>query len=152
MGEKLQEYLSRLRVRRKADHATRVLTAFFLLVIGLGSVLLALPAASADGRSCGALTAVFTATSATCVTGLSVVDTFTQWSRMGQVVLLGLIQVGGLGYMTFVSLFYFLLRRRIGLRERLILQQAMALGELDGVIRLLRLVIAGTFLVRAWAR
>ena len=147
MGEKLQEYLSRLRVRRKADHATRVLTAFFLLVIGLGSLLLALPAASADGRSCGALTAVFTATSATCVTGLSVVDTFTQWSRMGQVVLLGLIQVGGLGYMTFVSLFYFLLRRRIGLRERLILQQAMALGELDGVIRLLRLVIAGTFLV-----
>lgn len=147
MREKLQEHLERLRIRRKADHATRVLTLFFLLVIFLGSVLLCLPMASADGKSCGALTAVFTATSATCVTGLSVVDTFTQWSRMGQVILLLLIQVGGLGYMTFVSMFYFLLRRRIGLRERLILQQAMALGELDGVIRLLRLVLAGTFLI-----
>lgn len=146
MGQKLHGYWLRLRVRRKADHATRVLTAFFLLVIFLGSVLLALPVSSADGKSCRALTAVFTATSATCVTGLSVVETFTQWSRVGQVVLLLLIQVGGLGYMTFVSMFYFLLRRRIGLRERLILQQAMALGELDGVIRLLRLVLAGTFL------
>lgn len=147
MRETLQAYLNRLRVRRKSDHATRVLVLFFLLVILLGSVLLSLPAASAAGKSCGAMTAVFTATSATCVTGLSVVDTFTQWSRMGQIVLLLLIQVGGLGYMTFVSVFYFLLRRRIGLRERLILQQAMALGELDGVIRLLRLVLAGTFLV-----
>ncbi len=147
MREKLQSYLRYLRVRRKADHATRVLTAFFLLVILLGSLLLGLPVASANGRSCGALTAVFTATSATCVTGLSVVDTFTQWSRFGQIVLLLLIQVGGLGYMTFVSMFYFLLRRRIGLRERLILQQAMALGELDGVVRLLRLVLTGTFLV-----
>lgn len=147
MWEMIQAYFNRLRVRRKSDHATRVLVAFFLLVILLGSMLLSLPAASTDGKSCGAMTAVFTATSATCVTGLSVVDTFTQWSRMGQIVLLLLIQVGGLGYMTFVSVFYFLLRRRIGLRERLILQQAMALGELDGVIRLLRLVLAGTFLV-----
>lgn len=147
MGKRLQAYLDRLRVRRKANHATRVLLTFFLLVILLGSLLLSIPAASADGKSCGAMTAVFTATSATCVTGLSTVDTFTQWSRLGQVVLLLLIQVGGLGYMTFVSLFYFLLRRRIGLRERLVLQQAMALSELDGVIRLLRLVLAGTFLI-----
>ena len=128
MREKLQRYLSRLRVRRKADHGTRVLVLFFLLTILLGSILLSLPVASADGKSCGGLTAVFTATSATCVTGLSVVDTYTQWSRFGQMVLLLLIQVGGLGSMTFVSVFYFLLRRHIGLRERLILQQAMALN------------------------
>ena len=147
MREKLQRYLSRLRVRRKADHGTRVLVLFFLLTILLGSILLSLPVASADGKSCGGLTAVFTATSATCVTGLSVVDTYTQWSRFGQMVLLLLIQVGGLGSMTFVSVFYFLLRRHIGLRERLILQQAMALNELDGVIRLVRLVLAGTFLI-----
>lgn len=147
MGKRLQAYLDRLRVRRKANHATRVLLVFFLLVILLGSLLLSLPAASADGKSCGVMTAVFTATSATCVTGLSTVDTFTQWSMLGRIVLLLLIQVGGLGYMTFVSLFYFLLRRRIGLRERLVLQQAMALSELDGVIRLLRLVLAGTLLI-----
>ena len=90
---------------------------------------------------------MFTATSATCVTGLSLVDSYNQWSAFGQVVLLGLIQIGGLGYMAFVSVFYFLLRRRIGLRERLVLQQAMALDELKGVVRLVRLMLAGTFLV-----
>ncbi len=135
------------RERRKPDHAARVLTCFFLLVIFLGSVLLSLPVSSRNGESCGAMTAVFTATSATCVTGLSLVDSYSQWSAFGQVVLLGLIQIGGLGYMAFVSVFYFLLRRRIGLRERLVLQQAMALDELEGVVRLVRLMLAGTFLV-----
>ena len=135
------------RERRKPDHAARVLTSFFLLVIFLGSVLLSLPVSSRNGESCGAMTAVFTATSATCVTGLSLVDSYSQWSAFGQVVLLGLIQIGGLGYMAFVSVFYFLLRRRIGLRERLVLQQAMALDELKGVVRLVRLILAGTFLV-----
>ena len=135
------------RERRNPDHAARVLTGFFLLVIFLGSVLLSLPVSSRNGESCGAMTAVFTATSATCVTGLSLVDSYSQWSAFGQVVLLGLIQIGGLGYMAFVSVFYFLLRRRIGLRERLVLQQAMALDELEGVVRLVRLMLAGTFLV-----
>ncbi len=135
------------RERRKPDHAARVLTGFFLLVIFIGSVLLGLPVSSRNGESCGAMTAVFTATSATCVTGLSLVDTYSQWSAFGQAVLLGLIQIGGLGYMAFVSVFYFLLRRRIGLRERLVLQQAMALDELEGVVRLVRLMLAGTFLV-----
>ena len=135
------------RERRKPDHAARVLTGFFLLVILIGSILLGLPIASRSGKSCGGMTAVFTATSATCVTGLSLVDTYSQWSAFGQVVLLCLIQIGGLGYMAFVSVFYFLLRRRIGLRERLVIQQAMALDELEGVVRLVRLMLAGTFLV-----
>lgn len=135
------------RERRKPDHAARVLTGFFLLVIFIGSVLLGLPVSSRSGESCGAMTAVFTATSATCVTGLSLVDSYSQWSAFGQAVLLVLIQIGGLGYMAFVSVFYFLLRRRIGLRERLVLQQAMALDELEGVVRLVRLMLAGTFLV-----
>lgn len=136
--------LSSGRVRRKPDHATRILTLFFLGSILLGTALLALPAASRSGESCGLMTALFTATSATCVTGLSLVDTYSQWTLFGQAVVLLLIQVGGLGYMTFVSTFYFLLHRRIGLRERLVLQQAMALNELDGVIRLLKLVLLGT--------
>ena len=133
-------------VRKKSDQATRVLLGFFLIVILLGTVLLALPVSSRSGEGCGFMTALFTATSATCVTGLSTVDTYTQWSGFGQVVLLLLIQVGGLGYMAFVSIFYYALRRRIGLRERLILQQAMALNELDGVVRLLRIMLIGTFL------
>lgn len=135
------------RLKKKPDRAAQVLTLFFVVVILMGSFLLNLPAASRSGESCGFLAALFTATSTTCVTGLSLVDTYSQWSFFGQVVLLCLIQVGGLGYMTVVSIFYFALRRRIGLRERLIIQQAMALGELSGVVRLVRLMLAGTFLV-----
>jgi trk system potassium uptake protein TrkH len=137
----------RYRVKKKPDRTAQALLGFFLVVICLGTVLLALPVSSRSGQSCGLLTALFTATSATCVTGLSLVDTYTQWSGFGQAVLLGLIQVGGLGYMTFVSVFYFLLRRRIGLRQRLTMQQALALGELDGVVSLVKLMLAGTFLV-----
>jgi trk system potassium uptake protein TrkH len=145
----MEKFLDRLygRVKKKPDRTAQVLLCFFLAVICLGTLLLALPVSSRNGVSCGALTALFTATSATCVTGLSLVDTYTQWSAFGQVVLLGLIQVGGLGYMTVVSVFYFLLRRRIGLRQRLTMQQALALGELDGVTRLVKLMLAGTFLV-----
>lgn len=145
MGKKLEAL--REGMRKKPDHGARVLTVFFLGVILLGSGLLCLPGASRSGESCGFLTAIFTATSATCVTGLSLVDTYTQWSPVGQGILLCLIQVGGLGYMTIVSLFLFALRRKIGLRERLIIQQAMALGELRGVVRLVRLMVLGTFLV-----
>ena len=147
MKDMLRRLVMRQQLRKKSDHATRVLLLFFLMTILIGTLLLCLPAASVDGTSCGPMTALFTATSCTCVTGLSLVDSYSQWSFFGQVVLLLLIQIGGLGYMTFVSTFYFLLRRRIGLRERLILQQAMALNELDGVIRLVRLVLLGTLLV-----
>ena len=147
MYEKLRMKFCGRSVRKKDDHGTRVLVTFFLGVILAGSILLNLPAASKNGVSCGFLTALFTATSCTCVTGLSLVDTFTQWTVFGQIVLLCLIQIGGLGYMTFVSVFYFMLRRKIGLRERLILRQAMALNELDGILRLLKLVIAGTFMI-----
>ena len=147
--ETLKKWLKDMREKAglKSDHAAQVLTLFFLLVIAMGTVLLHFPAASRNGESCSWLTAIFTATSCTCVTGLSTVDTFTQWSFFGQAVLLGLIQIGGLGYMTFVSVFFFALRRRIGLRERLIIQQAMSLGELAGIIRLVRLMVFGTFLV-----
>ena len=147
MNSMLEDLLLRRRFRRKSDRSTRYLVVFFLILILAGTALLCLPAASRNGRSCGFLTALFTATSASCVTGLSPVDTWSQWSGLGQGVLLLLIQVGGLGYMTIVSLLYFLLRRRIGLQDRLILQQALALNELDGVLKLLRLVVAGTLLV-----
>lgn len=140
-------YSVREHYRKKPDHGARVLTLFFLTVILVGTGLLSLPGASRSGVSCGFMTALFTATSASCVTGLTLVDTYTQWSFFGQVVLLCLIQVGGLGYMTIVSLLIFALRRKIGLRERLIIQQAMALEGLSGVVQLVRLMVFGTFLV-----
>ena len=147
MPQQFRRFFMRMELRKKTDRTTRVLMTFFLAVIAVGTILMVLPASSADGQSCGFLTALFTATSSVCVTGLSLVDTYTQWSRFGQVVLLLLIQTGGLGYMTLVSVMFFMLRKKIGLRERLILQQAMALNELDGVLRLFKLVLAGTFVI-----
>ena len=81
----------------------QVIVLIFALIVLLGACLLDTPAASRSGESCGFLTALFTACSATCVTGLALVDTFTQWSGFGQAVLLILIQVGGLGFMTIFS-------------------------------------------------
>ena len=147
MPQQFRRFFMRMELRKKTDRTTRVLMTFFLAVIAVGTILMVLPASSADGQSCGFLTALFTATSSVCVTGLSLVDTYTQWSPFGQVVLLLLIQTGGLGYMTLVSIMFFMLRKKIGLRERLILQQAMALNELDGVLRLFKLVLAGTFVI-----
>ena len=147
MHQRLRRVFMQMEMRKKSDQTTRVLIIFFLVVITVGTIFMAIPAASADGQSCGFLTALFTATSSVCVTGLSLVDTYTQWSRFGQIVLLILIQTGGLGYMTLVSVMFFMLRKRIGLREKLILQQAMALNELDGVLRLFKLVLAGTLII-----
>ena len=127
MPQQFRRFFMRMELRKKTDRTTRVLMTFFLAVIAVGTILMVLPASSADGQSCGFMTALFTATASVCVTGLSLVDTYTQWSPFGQVVLLLLIQTGGLGYMTLVSIMFFMLRKKIGLRERLILQQAMAL-------------------------
>ena len=123
------------------------ITLVFLGIILVGAALLALPAASRSGSSCGALTALFTATSATCVTGLSLVDTYTQWTGFGQVVILLLIQVGGLGFMTIISIFFFMTHARLGMKKRKIMQQAFGLNDARGVVRLVRHVLLGTALL-----
>ena len=108
-----------------------------------------LPAASRSGSSCGFLPALFTATSATCVTGLTPFDTWTQWSGLGQTVLLCLIEIGGLGFMSAATLVVFVLRRRIGLRQRLVMAQALSLNEIDGVFRLQKTVLVGSVSMEA---
>ena len=112
----------------------------------LGALLLCLPFASRSGESCGFLTALFTSTSATCVTGLSLVDTYTQWSGFGQLVLLILIQVGGLGFMTVVSIFYLVLKAKIGMKNRMLLAQSFGVDDIEGIVLLVRQVIKGTVL------
>ena len=102
-----------------AGNPARAIALAFLLVIGLGALLLMLPAASADGSATSPMTALFTAVSAVCVTGLVVVDTATYWSGFGQAVILGLIQIGGLGILTGTSLAFLALTRRLGFRGRL---------------------------------
>ena len=97
----------------------RILVTGFALIILFGGFLLSLPFASQDGTFTPYIDSVFTAASATCVTGLVTVDTGSHWSIPGQVIIMTLIQLGGLGFMTMSTLFALMLRKRISLRERL---------------------------------
>ncbi len=117
--------LQKIRERRRPLGANRLLALGFAALILLGTLLLCLPFASRDGRSAGLVPALFTATSASCVTGLSLFDTWTQWSAFGQTVILCLIEVGGLGFMSVASLLVFILRGRFGMRDAMVISQAM---------------------------
>jgi len=97
---------------------------YFVLIL-TGTILLMLPWSTKSPYSTDFLTALFTATSATCVTGLVVVDTFTHWTIFGQVVILVLIQIGGLGFMTVITMISFFLHRKIGLKERGLLRESV---------------------------
>ena len=135
--------------RSKSLSTTRVIALVFLGLILLGALLLTLPAASRSGVSCGFRSALFTATSATCVTGLVLHDTYTQWSGFGQTVIICLIQIGGLGFMSVATLVVFMLRRKLGLKQRLVMAQALSLNDMDGVVRLQKWVIIGSLSVEA---
>lgn len=108
--------------------------------------MLTLPAASRNGQSVGFLDALFTATSAVCVTGLVVVDTYSQYSLFGQIVIMLLIQMGGLGIMTMATLVFLIFGKRITLRERLVMQEALNQLTLSGVVKLTRYIIATTII------
>ncbi|MCI8844853.1 MAG: Trk family potassium uptake protein [Lachnospiraceae bacterium] len=127
--------------------ATRTIAIGFLGIILAGTVLLALPIASADGKAVDLLTALFTATSATCVTGLVVVDTYSGWSAFGKTVLLTLIQIGGLGFMTIGVFVAVLMKKNIGLKERGILQESMNMLQIGGIVRLVKKITIGTLLI-----
>ncbi|WP_232380942.1 TrkH family potassium uptake protein [Paenibacillus tianjinensis] len=127
----------------------QILVLGFATAILIGTLLLMLPYSSASGHSLRFIDALFTATSATCVTGLVVVDTGTYFSTFGQIVILVLIQVGGLGFMTMATLFALLLKRRISLRDRLILQEAMNQSSMEGIVRLIRKVLVYSLIIEA---
>lgn len=126
---------------------THIIMLSFLAVILLGSVLLALPISAVDGMKVSYLDALFTATTATCVTGLVTLPTVTTWSVFGQVVILCLIQLGGLGVVTVVSGFMIALHKKIGITDRLLLQDAFNLNTLSGLVKFVKKVIMGTILV-----
>ena len=128
--------------------ATQIIAIGFAAIILLGAGLLSLPAASRSGVSCGFFPALFTATSATCVTGLVLFDTYTQWSIFGQVVIITLIEIGGLGFMSAASTFVFLLRRKVGLRQKMVIAQALNLNDMDGVVKIQKLVLTGSLSVQ----
>ena len=147
MIKKIALWMRDMFIRNRSLNATRVVAVSFAVIILVGALLLTLPIASRSGESAGFFTGLFTATSATCVTGLILVDTWTQWSLFGQVVILAMIQLGGLGFMTVITLVSFALHRRIGLSERLIMVSTLNLNDLDGVVRVVRHALMGTFLL-----
>ena len=130
--------------------AESVLALGFLTVILLGTVLLALPVSSADGRSIGLFDSLFTSTSAVCVTGLVAVDTGTTFSFFGQAVLLVLIQVGGLGFMVFATMIMVMLSRKISIRGRMLIRESMngeSLSDLGWLTRQYLLLALGIELI-----
>lgn len=134
---------------RRVVNSTRVIAGSFAGVILMGTLLLLLPIASASGESCGLMTALFTATSATCVTGLILVDTLTQFSFFGQGVILVLIQLGGLGFMSVIFLLASLVRKRMSLSQRLMMVSAFNLNDMRDVARLVGHAFGLTFAVEA---
>ncbi|OGO02629.1 MAG: Trk family potassium uptake protein [Chloroflexi bacterium RBG_13_54_8] len=138
-----------LKPRARGTLSPFILLYGFVAIIMVGAVLLVLPIAAKTGQSASFLTALFTATSATCVTGLVVVDTGTYWSSFGQAVILVLIQVGGLGFMTSATLLLMALGRRIGLRERLLIGESMGLERWGGVVGLAKRIALFTLLVES---
>ena len=120
--------------------ATQTICSSFLLVIAVGTLLLTLPISSRTGRL-GVIDAMFTATSATCVTGLVVRDTWSQFSLFGQVIILMLIQVGGLGLVTLTSFFALAARRRMGFRDLRLLGESVSADGLSKATEVLKIVI-----------
>lgn len=125
----------------------RTLALGFLTIIVSGALLLMLPFANRSGRGLSFLDSLFTATSATCVTGLVVADTWTQFSLPGQVILLVLIQVGGLGYMTMMLQASLLMGKKLGLRQRSVMMESVSAQRLSDVLTLLRYILRGTALI-----
>ncbi|HZG59824.1 MAG TPA: TrkH family potassium uptake protein [Anoxybacillus sp.] len=125
----------------------KVLVGGFAVIIFIGSILLTLPIATNDGKGLPWLDALFTVTSATCVTGLVVVDTGTTFTLFGQLVILSLIQVGGLGFMTFATFFAFLLGKRISLKERILLQESLNNLTIEGIVRLVKRILIFTVII-----
>ena len=126
---------------------TQIILLSFLLVIFIGSVLLALPISSANGIAVPYIDALFTATTSTCVTGLVTLPTFSTWSVFGQSVILILIQVGGLGVITIMTGLMLLLNRKLGLGERLLIQDAFNLNTMSGLVKFVRNVLFGTLVI-----
>ncbi|MBR5188220.1 MAG: potassium transporter KtrB [Clostridia bacterium] len=128
---------------------THIILISFLLVVLIGSLLLSLPISVQNGKSVSYIDALFTATTATCVTGLTTVTTATTWSFFGQAVILLLIQIGGLGTITVLTGFMVVMHKRIGMKDRQLIQAAFNLDTMSGLVRFVKKVILGTFLAES---
>lgn len=145
MSGVLNSILSRI----KSMSVLKLVTFGFAGVILLATVLLMLPVSSRSGQLTPFLTALFTATTSTCVTGLTVVDTYTYWSLFGQIIILLLIQIGGVGFITLAISAMTLTKKKIGLRQRLAARDISGASQVGGIVKTTRFIIFGTLLVEA---
>ena len=136
-----------MRKQRPLVSTTHIILLSFLIAILIGALLLSLPISSANGKATPFLDALFTATTSTCVTGLVVTPTVSSWSVFGQVVILILIQIGGLGVITIMSGLMILLHKKMGVGDRLLLQDAFNLNSLSGLVRFVKRVVGGTLII-----
>ena len=139
--------IRRLRWKKGLSPAQSIAIAFAVIIL-IGTILLSLPAASRTGEAHSIVDALMAATSATCVTGLVPGDTFTMWNDFGQTVILVLIEVGGLGFMSMASLVILLLRKKVGLRQRMMMAQALSLDDMQSVWKLQKWVLGGSLLIQ----
>ncbi|MBR7164880.1 MAG: Trk family potassium uptake protein [Clostridia bacterium] len=130
---------------RNLSHVQIIALGFALLIL-VGTGLLLLPFSVSQGQSITLLDALFTATSASCVTGLVTVDTGTVWSAFGQGVILFLIQIGGLGFMTIATLFYIAFRKKMGLRQKEVMSESINSSGIGGLFKMARTIFSGTLL------
>lgn len=124
----------------------QLIPASFLLVIIVGMLLLMLPAATVTGESAGGVTALFTSTTSVCVTGLTVVDTCTYWSLFGQIVILVLVQIGGLGVVAVASMIMIMTRKKFSLGDRILLRDSLNIDKNKEVLLFLKRIFKGVFL------
>ena len=126
----------------------QVLALGFLAIILLGALILSLPISSANGEVTSFIDSLFTSTSAVCVTGLVTVDTGTHWNLFGQIIIMLLIEVGGLGFMSFTTLIAIILGKKITLRDRLALQNPMNTFDIHGIVKMVRYILIFTISVQ----
>ncbi|MFN2340335.1 MAG: TrkH family potassium uptake protein [Halanaerobium sp.] len=140
-----------MNLQKKNLTPAQYLVSGYFVIIMLGSLLLMLPVATTDGQGLGAIDAVFTATSATCVTGLIVVNTKEAFTIFGSTVIMFLIQIGGLGIMSMSTLFAFIVGKKISLKERLIIQEDLNQYQISGMVRLVQYLLGFTFAIEGTA-
>ncbi len=134
-------------LKRQMRTTSKILLGFFLAIL-IGAGLLSLPIATVSGET-DFLTALFTATTSVCVTGLVVVPTFSHWTLFGKIVILGLIQLGGLGIVALTSFVMLLMNRKFSLRNRMMIQNAFGLSTMQGMVIFIKRVMKGTLVVEA---
>ena len=134
---------------RLSESPPLILTLGFFILISIGALILSTPFVTRSGNPTNPIDAIFIAASASCVTGLSPVNTAEHWNSLGQVVIIILIQIGGLGIMTLASIIPLILRKKIGIKTRLILKEQLNIESMEGVIRLFKYVLGFTLVVES---